>query len=417
MSVTRRDLLKMAGAAGVMGMAPAIVRAQKLEKTKVQIAVGGKPLIYYLPLSIAEARGYFKDEGLDVSIADFAGGSKALQAVVGGSADIVSGAFEHTLSMQSKGQAYRAFVLQGRAPMIGVGVSKKNLPNYKSAADLKGKKIGVTAPGSSTNMVVSFFLAKHGLKASDVSIIGVGAGAGAVTALRSGQIDAISNTDPVVSMLEMPGDIQIIVDTRTLKDTKEIFGGQGAVIDLGGDPDPIVAARAFQYDELGETGAATLRQAKQLMVSANAMLSEENARHLTATLVNLEAASANMKPTLENLNGTLQQMRKLLDDRNLKNLAQATGEVGPLLADTRVLIGKMQAATDKFDIAIGDASTGGASGLMPRLNELASDFSQTSRQLSRVLRILEDTPQGLVFGAPALQPGPGEAGFAADGGK
>jgi NitT/TauT family transport system substrate-binding protein len=222
MSVTRRDLLKMAGAAGVMGMAPAIVRAQKLEKTKVQIAVGGKPLIYYLPLSIAEARGYFKDEGLDVSIADFAGGSKALQAVVGGSADIVSGAFEHTLSMQSKGQAYRAFVLQGRAPMIGVGVSKKNLPNYKSAADLKGKKI---APGSSTNMVVSFFLAKHGLKASDVSIIGVGAGAGAVTALRSGQIDAISNTDPVVSMLEMPGDIQIIVDTRTLKDTKEIFGG------------------------------------------------------------------------------------------------------------------------------------------------------------------------------------------------
>ncbi|CAB3695396.1 ABC transporter substrate-binding protein [Achromobacter marplatensis] len=225
MSVTRRDLLKMAGAAGVMGMAPAIVRAQKLEKTKVQIAVGGKPLIYYLPLSIAEARGYFKDEGLDVSIADFAGGSKALQAVVGGSADVVSGAFEHTLSMQSKGQAYRAFVLQGRAPMIGVGVSKKNLPNYKGPADLKGKKIGVTAPGSSTNMVVSFFLAKHGLKASDVSIIGVGAGAGAVTALRSGQIDAISNTDPVVSMLEMPGDIQIIVDTRTLKDTQDIFGG------------------------------------------------------------------------------------------------------------------------------------------------------------------------------------------------
>lgn len=225
MTVTRRELLKMAGAAGVMGMAPAIVRAQKLEKAKVQIAVGGKPLIYYLPLTIAEVRGYFKDEGLDVSIADFAGGSKALQAVVGGSADVVSGAFEHTLSMHSKGQAYRAFVLQGRAPMIGVGVSKKNIPGYKGPADLKGKKIGVTAPGSSTNMVVSFFLAKHGLKASDVSFIGVGAGAGAVTAVRSGQIDAISNTDPVVSMLEMPGEIQIIVDTRTLKDTQEIFGG------------------------------------------------------------------------------------------------------------------------------------------------------------------------------------------------
>ena len=160
-----------------------------------------------------------------MSIADFAGGSKALQAVVGGSADVVSGAFEHTLAMQSKGQFYRAFALQGRAPMIGVGVSKKAMPGYKGPADLKGKKIGVTAPGSSTNMVVNFFLARHGLKASDVSIIGVGAGAGAVTALRSGQIDAISNTDPVVSMLEMPGEIQIIVDTRTLKDTQAIFGG------------------------------------------------------------------------------------------------------------------------------------------------------------------------------------------------
>ena len=225
MSVTRRELLKLAGAAGAMSLAPAIVRAQKLEKAKVQIAVGGKPLIYYLPLTIAEVKGFFKDEGLDVSIADFAGGSKALQAVVGGSADVVSGAFEHTLSLQAKGQFYRAFALQGRAPMIGVGVSKKNLPGYKGPADLKGKKIGVTAPGSSTNMVVNFFLAKHGLKASDVSFIGVGAGAGAVTALRSGQIDAISNTDPVVSMLETSGDIQIIVDTRTLKDTKEIFGG------------------------------------------------------------------------------------------------------------------------------------------------------------------------------------------------
>jgi NitT/TauT family transport system substrate-binding protein len=225
MSVTRRELLKIAGAAGVLSLAPAIARAQKLEKTKVSIAVGGKALVYYLPLTIAEVRGYFKDEGLDVSIADFAGGAKALQAVVGGSADVCSGAFEHALNLQSKGQFYRDFVLQGRAPMIGFGVSTKTMPNYKSPADLKGKKIGVTAPGSSTNMVVNFFLAKHGLKASDVSIIGVGAGAGAVTALRTGQIDAMSNTDPVVTLLEKSGDMKVIVDTRTLKDTREIFGG------------------------------------------------------------------------------------------------------------------------------------------------------------------------------------------------
>ncbi|UCV06390.1 MlaD family protein [Dechloromonas denitrificans] len=170
-------------------------------------------------------------------------------------------------------------------------------------------------------------------------------------------------------------------------------------------------------DELGETGAATLRQARQLMVNANAMLSEENRQHLTATLANLESASANMKPALENLNGTMGQMKKLLDDRNIKNISVAAGEVGPLLAETRLLIGKMQAATDKLDVAIGDPSATGASALMPRLNEMATDFSMTSRQLSRVLRILEDTPQGLVFGAPALPPGPGEPGFQTGGAK
>jgi phospholipid/cholesterol/gamma-HCH transport system substrate-binding protein len=101
----------------------------------------------------------------------------------------------------------------------------------------------------------------------------------------------------------------------------------------------------------------------------------------------------------------------------VKKLSVAAGEVAPLLADARVMMSKMQAAADKFDIAIGDPSANGASALMPRLNEMASDFSMTSRQLSRVLRILEDTPQGLVFGAPALPPGPGESGFSATGGK
>ena len=225
MSISRRELFKFAGAAGVLGVAPALVHAQKLETSKVHIAVGGKPLTYYLPLTIAERKGYFKDEGLDVTISDFAGGSKALQAVVGGSADFVSGAYEHTINLQSKGQFYRCVVLQGRAPMMAIGVSTKSMAGYKSPADLKGKKIGVTAPGSSTSMMVNFFLAKHGLKPSDVAFIGVGAGAGAVTALRSGQIDAICNLDPVLSVLQAAGDIQIIVDTRSLKDTIDIFGG------------------------------------------------------------------------------------------------------------------------------------------------------------------------------------------------
>ncbi len=205
--------------------APALRAQNRPEKTRVAIAVGGKASFYYLPLTLAEQLGYFKAEGLEVEISDFAGGARALQAVVGGSADVVSGAYEHTINLQNKGQMFQAFVLQGRAPQIALGISTKNLPGYKSVADLKGKKIGVTAPGSSTNMMANLVLSRAGIKAGDVSFIGVGTSAGALTALRSGQIDAICNIDPVMTMLEQKGDVRIVFDTRTLKGTREVFGG------------------------------------------------------------------------------------------------------------------------------------------------------------------------------------------------
>jgi NitT/TauT family transport system substrate-binding protein len=218
----RRTLLTASAAALVLPMA---ARGQAPEKPKLTIAVGGKNLLYYLPLTVAEVRGYLKDEGLDVTIADFAGGSRALQALVGGSADVVSGAFEHTINMQVKGQRLRAFVLQGRAPQIVLGINPKTMPNFKSVADLKGKKLGVTAPGSSTNVLANFVLGKVGLKPGDVSIIGVGTGSGAVAAMRSGQIDAISNLDPVITLLARSGDLKIVSDTRVVAEADRVFGG------------------------------------------------------------------------------------------------------------------------------------------------------------------------------------------------
>jgi len=218
----RRTLLTASAAALALPMA---ARGQAPEKPKLTIAVGGKNLLYYLPLTIAEGQGYFKQEGLDVTIADFAGGSRALQALVGGSADVVSGAFEHTINMQVKGQRLRAFALQGRAPQIVLGINPKTMPNFKSVAELKGKKLGVTAPGSSTNVLANFVLAKVGLKPGDVSIIGVGTGSGAVAAMRTGQIDAISNLDPVITLLTRSGDLKIVSDTRIVAEADKVFGG------------------------------------------------------------------------------------------------------------------------------------------------------------------------------------------------
>ena len=119
--------LRRALAALVVAAVPGLVLAQGAppERKDVHIAVGGKAALYYLPLTVAEQLGYFKEEGLEVKISDFAGGSQSLRAVVGGSADVVAGAFEHTINMQAQKQALIAFVEMGRLPQISVGISSR----------------------------------------------------------------------------------------------------------------------------------------------------------------------------------------------------------------------------------------------------------------------------------------------------
>jgi sulfonate transport system substrate-binding protein len=199
--------------------------AQGVEKKSLTLAVGGKTALYYLPLTICERLGYFKEQGLDITINDFRGGAQSLQALVGGSVDVVTGAYEHTIRMQAKGQDIKAVIELGRFPGIVLGVRKERAAGYKSAADLKGMKIGVSAPGSSTNFFVMYLMSKAGLKPTDAAYIGVGIGPSAVAAVKKGDIDALSNLDPMMTKLEQDGDIKVVVDTRTEEGTRAIFGG------------------------------------------------------------------------------------------------------------------------------------------------------------------------------------------------
>ncbi len=230
-------IMKLLAAAAALALLAGPALAQAPEKPKIVIGVGGKPLLYYLPLTIAESKGYFKDAGLEVEITDFGGGARALQSLLGGSADVVTGAYEHTIRMQTKGQDVRAVLELGRFPGIVLAVKKEKAGQIKSAADLKGMKIGVTAPGSSTNFFVNYLMAKAGAKYQDASFIGVGTGLSAVAAIKKGEIDAISNLDPVISKLETDGDVVILADSRTEAGTKAIFGGSNpaAVVYLKND--------------------------------------------------------------------------------------------------------------------------------------------------------------------------------------
>lgn len=195
------------------------------EPREVVIAVGGQGLFYYLPLAIAQQRGYFRDAGLDVEIADFPGGSKSLQAVVGGSADLAAGAFEHVLNMQAKGQELRAIVLLARYPGMVLALPPARARDFRSAADLKGLKVGVTAPGSSTHMFLNHLLGQAGLAADAVSVIGIGAGASAIAAIRRGDIDAMVHLDPVIHRLEADGVVRAVVDTRSAEGATAVYGG------------------------------------------------------------------------------------------------------------------------------------------------------------------------------------------------
>jgi len=194
------------------------------EKRKVNVATASLGLPY-LPLIIAQQRNYFADEGLEVEIAAFAGGSKALQSLMGGSSDVASGAYSNTLTMAAKGQKLKNFVVQVRYPALAIAVSKRVADRYKSPADLKGMRIGVSAPGSSTHMIVNHLLSKGKLTSADVSIIGVGTSAAAVAAIMQGEIDAIINSDPVMTKLEADNAVTVIAETRTRKGTEDLFGG------------------------------------------------------------------------------------------------------------------------------------------------------------------------------------------------
>lgn len=236
MGPMRLFLATLAAALALVGAA----QGQAPEKRQITLGVGGKTALYYLPLTIAERLGHFKEQGLDVTINDFRGGAQSLQALVGGSVDVVTGAYEHTIRMQAKGQDVRALIELGRFPGIVLGIRKDRAAAYKSPADLKGMKIGVSAPGSSTNFFVMYLMAKAGLKPADASYIGVGIGPSVIAAIVKGEIDAVSNLDPMMTKLETDGQIKVVADSRTEEGTRAIFGGSNPAAVLYAKQDFIV---------------------------------------------------------------------------------------------------------------------------------------------------------------------------------
>ena len=214
---------RLAATAAALVLSSGIAFAQ----SKVTLAIGGASCLCYLPTMLAKQLGEFQNAGVNVDVVEFKGGSESLKAVMGGSADVASGYFDHCVNLAAKGQHLQAFVVYDRFPGFALVVSPQHTKEIGSVKDLANKKVGVSAPGSSTDFFLKYMLSKNGVDPNSVGVIGVGLGGSAIAAMEQGQIDAAIMLDPAVTLLAGKyKDLKILSDTRSQKDTLSVFGGE-----------------------------------------------------------------------------------------------------------------------------------------------------------------------------------------------
>ncbi|MBK7280263.1 ABC transporter substrate-binding protein [Candidatus Aalborgicola defluviihabitans] len=191
---------------------------------KVTIIVGGYEKQIYLPAKLAEGLGYFKAEGIDVELLNEGSGVDAENEMLAGAVQGVVGFYDHCVDLQTKGKQVISVVQFSQAPGEVEMVSNKH-PEIKSFADLRGKSLGVTGLGSSTNFLTQYMMVKAGVPLGEFSTIPVGAGTTFIAAMQQDKIQAGMTTEPTISRLLKTGDARVLVDMRTVEKTKAALGG------------------------------------------------------------------------------------------------------------------------------------------------------------------------------------------------
>jgi NitT/TauT family transport system substrate-binding protein len=195
------------------------------KESAVHIVIGGQTDLVYLPATLAQQLGHYEANGIPVQLEDTGAGSKSLQAVLGGSAQIAAGFFDHAVQMAADGQAVKAFVCLTRYPGAVLVASPEGAKRIRTIHDLKGANVGVTAPGSSSHFFLNTLLAQNGLSPNDVSVVAMGGGRSRVAAIENNKVDAGVLFEPGVTFLlrRAPG-ARVLIDTRTPEGVKSVFG-------------------------------------------------------------------------------------------------------------------------------------------------------------------------------------------------
>lgn len=192
---------------------------------RVRIAIGGQNQMVYLPTTLTQELGFYKAEGLDVELQDFQGGAKALQALVGGSADVVSGFYDHTIQMAAEGRELVAFINTLRFPGLVLTTSPQAAGTVTKIEDLKGRMVGVTAAGSSSQMFLTFLLTRNHVPADAVSVTAIGSASTAIAAVEHGKVDAGWLADPSFTLVTRRNSgVRVLADLRDEAGVKAAFG-------------------------------------------------------------------------------------------------------------------------------------------------------------------------------------------------
>ena len=193
--------------------------------TKVKIMVGGLDKVIYLPAMLSQRLGYFDAEGLDVELLSEPAGVQAETALVSGQVQGAVGFYDHTLDLQTKDKAVESVVQFSHAPGEVEIVSSKAAGDIKSPKDFKGKKLGITSLGSSTDFLTKYLAVKNGVNVSDFTPVAVGAGPTFIAALQKGAIDGGMTTDPTVATILDKKAGKVLLDMRTPEGSQEALGG------------------------------------------------------------------------------------------------------------------------------------------------------------------------------------------------
>lgn len=245
----RREWGRAVAAACWAGSLPLAHAQSRRARPRLTIAVDRKAALCYLPLTIAERLAYFTIEGLDVLVREYPSAALAQQAVLAGEAQVLCGPYSALLDLQARGYSQRSLVLLGRAPQVVLGVSQRTLGHYRGPGDLRARKIGVMALGSSSHRVARLVVASGRVPEQEVQYLPLPQANAAVAALRGGQIDALCHADMAITELEQGGDLRVLADLRTVRGNADLFGGPWPSGCLSASAD-FVSANAAQAQAL-----------------------------------------------------------------------------------------------------------------------------------------------------------------------